>query len=92
MPLDGYLRYRSSFYGAPEVLVHQRAALRADRDSVWITSRGREAARYARSYEPGGWSPAPGLRREQPLAPALAAIAVPEICPPALADYAALCV
>ena len=91
VPLDGYLRYRGCFYRAPEALVHQRVALRADRDSVWITHRGREAARYARSYEPGSWSPAPRLRPEPPLAPAPTAIAVPEICPPELADYAALC-
>jgi transposase len=91
VPLDGYLRYRQSFYRAPEALVHQRACLRADRDSVWITHRCREVARYARSYEPGSWSPPPRLRPEPPPAPIPAPIVVPEITPPELADYAALC-
>jgi transposase len=90
VPLDGYLRYRQSFYRAPEALVHQRVVLRADRDSVWITHRGAELARYPRSYEPGAWSPAPRLRPEPPPAPVPARIAVPEVCPPELADYAAL--
>ncbi len=49
VPLDGYLRYRQSFYRAPEPLVHQRVALRADRDWVWIEHRGAEVGRYARS-------------------------------------------
>jgi transposase len=91
VPLDGYLRYRQSFYRAPEALVHQRACLRADRDWVWIEHRGQEVARYRRSYEPGSWLPAPRLRPEPPVAPAPAQIAVPEVCPPELADYAALC-
>jgi transposase len=91
VPLDGYLRYRQSFYRAPEALVHQRADLCADRDSVWICHRGAEVARYARSYEPGSWSPPPRLRPEPPPAPAPARILVPEVCPPELADYAALC-
>jgi transposase len=91
VPLDGYLRYRQSFYRAPEALVHQRADLRADRDAVWICHRGAEVARYARSYEPGSWSPPPRLRPEPPPAPAPARILVPEVCPPELADYAALC-
>jgi hypothetical protein len=91
VPLDGYLRYRGSFYRAPEALVHQRATLRADRDSVWICHRGQEVARYARSYEPGSWCPAPRLRPEPPLAPAPPAIVVPKVCPPELADYAELC-
>jgi transposase len=91
LPLDGYLRYRSSFYRAPEALVHQRACLRASRDWVWIEHRGQEVARYPRSYEPGTWSPAPRLRPEPPLAPTPAEITLPDICPPELADYAALC-
>jgi len=44
VPLDGYLRYRSSFHRAPEALVHQRVTVRADRDSVWITHRDAEVA------------------------------------------------
>jgi transposase len=91
VPLDGYLRYRQSFYRAPEALVHQRACLRADRDSVWICHRGAEVARYPRSYEPGSWSPPPRLRSEPPVAPAPALIVVPEVCPPELRDYAELC-
>ena len=91
VPLDGYLRYRQSFYRAPEALVHQRACLHADRDSVWISHRGAEVARYPRSYEPGSWLPAPRLRPEPPPAPVPAQVAVPEVCPPALADYAELC-
>jgi transposase len=89
VPLDGYLRYRQSFYRAPEALVHQRACLRADRDSVWIEHRGQEVARYARCYEPGSWLPAPRLRPEPPPAPA--PIVLPAVCPPELADYAELC-
>jgi transposase len=91
VPLDGYLRYRQSFYRASEALVHQRACLRADRDSVWITHHGAEVARYPRCYEPGSWLPAPRLRPEPPVPPAPAQIVVPEVCPPELADYAALC-
>ena len=91
VPLDGYLRYRQSFYRAPEALVHQRVTLQADRDSVWIEHRGAEVARYPRSYEPGSWLPAPRLRPEPPPAPVPARIVVPEVCPPELADYAELC-
>ena len=91
VPLDGYLRYRQSFYRAPEALVHQRACLRADRDSVWIIHRGQEVARYPRSYEPGCWLPAQLLRPEPPAPPTPAWIAVPDVCPPELADYGALC-
>jgi hypothetical protein len=91
VPLDGYLRYRQSFYRAPEAFVHQRVDLHADRDSLWICHRGAEVGRYARSYEPGSWSPPPRLRPEPPPAPAPARILVPEVCPPELADYAALC-
>jgi hypothetical protein len=50
-----------------------------------------EVARYPRSYEPGCWLPAPLLRPEPRAPPAPARIAVPEVCPPELADYAALC-
>ncbi len=91
VPADGYLRYRGSFYRAPEALVHQRVELRADRDLVWVTHRGAELARYRRSYEPGSWSPPPRMRPEPPPASAPAPVAVPEIAPPELADYAALC-
>lgn len=91
VPLDGYLRFRQSFYRAPEALVHQRVVLAADRDWVWICHRGAEVARYPRSYEPGTWSPPPRLRPEPPVAPAPARIVVPEVCPPELADYAELC-
>jgi hypothetical protein len=42
VPLDGYLRYRGAFYRVPEGLTHQRVALRASRDSVWICHRGQE--------------------------------------------------
>jgi transposase len=91
VPLDGYLRYRQSFYRAPEALVHQRVCLRADRDSVWICHRGAEVARYPRSYEPGSWLPPPRLRPEPPTVPMPAEIAIPAIAPPELRDYAALC-
>ncbi len=91
VPLDGYLHYRSSFYRAPEALVHQRVTLRADRDSVWICHRGAEVAHYRRRYEPGSWSPEPRLRPEPPPAPTPAVIAVSGVCPPELSDYAVLC-
>jgi transposase len=91
VPLDGYLRYRQSFYRAPEVLVHQRVTLKADRDAVWIEHRGVEVARYPRSYQPGSWLPAPRMRPEPPPPVMPAEIVVPEIAPPELADYAALC-
>jgi transposase len=90
VPLDGYLRYRGCFYRAPEALVHQRVALRADRDRVWICHRGVEVARYPRSYEPGSWQPAPRLRPEPPPA-APAPIPLSQVAPPELSDYAALC-
>ncbi len=90
VPLDGYLRYRQSFYRAPEALVHQRVTLSADRDAVWICHRGAEVCRYARSYEPERWLPEPRLRPEPP--PAIPpAIVVSEVAPPELRDYAALC-
>ena len=85
MPLDCYLRYRQSFYRAPEALVHQRVELRADRNAVWISHRGKEVAHYPRSYEPGSWLPARRMRLEPPPQP------IPAIAAPELADYAALC-
>jgi transposase len=91
VPLDCYLRYRGAFYRAPDALVHQRVVLHADRDHVWICHRGAQIARYARSYEPGSWSPAPKLRPEPPAAVPRAQVAVPEIVAPELSEYAALC-
>jgi transposase len=91
VPLDGYLRYRGSFYRAPEALVHQRVALRADRDRVWICHRGAEVASYPRSYEPGSWQPAPRLRSEPPPRPEPAEVVVATVAPPELSDYAELC-
>jgi transposase len=91
VPLDGYLRYRQSFYRAPEALVHQRVTLKADRDQVWICHHGAEVARYPHSYEPGSWLPAPRMRPEPPSSARPAQIPTPEIAPPELADYAALC-
>ncbi len=91
VPLDGYLRHGGSFYRAPLELVHGRVELRYDRDSVWIIHRGGEVARYARSYEPGTWLPAPLPRPESPEPVEAHEIAVPEIVPPELSDYAALC-
>jgi transposase len=91
VPLDGYLRYRGSFYRAPETLVHQRVVLHADRDRVWICHRGQEVARYHRGYEPGGWHPAPRMRQEPPPMITPQVIELPAIAPPELADYAALC-
>jgi transposase len=91
VPLDGYLKLAGSFYRAPEPLVHQRVEVRFDRDAVWIEYRGQTVARYARSYTAGTWQPAPRLRPEPPTVAPVIAIAVPEIVPPVLADYAALC-
>jgi len=91
VPLDGYLKHAGSFYRAPEALVHQRVELRFDRDSVWIEHRGQTVARYARTYVAGTWQPAPRMRPEPPSVAPSVPIAVPEIVPPALADYAELC-
>jgi transposase len=91
VPLDGYLRYRQSFYRAPEALVHQRVELKADRDQVWICHHGSEVARYPRSYQPGAWLPAPLMRPEPPPPVRPTEIVVAEIAPPELSDYAALC-
>jgi transposase len=91
VPLDGYLKHAGSFYRAPEALVHRRVELRWDRDRVWIEHCGEVVAHYVRSYEAGGWQPAPRMRPEPPQPAPVVPIAVPEIVPPALADYAALC-
>ena len=91
VPLDGYLRHGGCFYRAPTELVHQRVELRFDRDSVWIAHRGTELVRYPRSYEPGTWLPTPVLRPEPPEPVEAREIAVPEVVPPELSDYAALC-
>jgi hypothetical protein len=73
VPLDGYLKHSGSFFRAPEALVHQRVELRFDRDWVWIEHRGQTVARYARSYEPGSWQPAPRMRADPPaVAPVVA--------------------
>ena len=92
VPLDGYLKHAGSFYRAPEAIVHQRVELRFDRDEVWIEHHGRTVARYARSYLAGTWQPAPRMRPEPPqgVAPVIS-IAVRDVVPPALADYAELC-
>jgi hypothetical protein len=91
VPLDGYLKHAASFYRAPEALVHQRVELRFDRDEVWIEHRGAEVARYPRSYVAGTWQPAPRMRPEPPSVAPIIPIAVPEVVPSALADYAELC-
>jgi transposase len=91
VPLDGYLKHSGSFYRAPEALVHQRVELRFDRDEVWIEHRGGEVARYRRSYLQGTWRPAPRMRPEPPAPTPAVPIALPEIVPPALSDYAELC-
>ncbi len=91
VPLDGYLKHAASFYRAPEGLVHQRVELRWDRDRVWIEHRGQIVAAYARRYEPGTWQPAPRMRPEPPTVAPLAPIAVPDVIPPELGDYAELC-
>lgn len=91
VPLDGYLKHRGSFYRAPEALVHQRVELRFDRDRVWLTHQGQTVASYERSYAPGSWQPSPRMRPEPPPPIERTPIEVPEITPPELADYAALC-
>ena len=85
-------QHEGSFYRAPEALVHQRACLHADRDSVWICHRGAEVARYPRSYEQGVWLPPPIMRAEPPnAAPAPLLLPPVSVAPPELSDYAALC-
>jgi transposase len=91
VPLDGYLKHAGSFYRAPEALVHHRVELRWDRDRVWIEHRGEVVANYARSYLAGTWQPAPRMRPEPPAPIALVPVAVPDVVPPALSDYAELC-
>jgi transposase len=91
VPLDGYLKHAGSFYRAPEMLVHQRVELRFDRDWVWVEHRGQSVARYPRSYVAGTWQPVPRMRPEPPIVAPVLPIAVPEIVPPILADYAELC-
>jgi transposase len=91
VPLDGYLKHAGSFYRAPESLVQQRVELRFDRDWVWIEHRGQAVARYPRSYVAGTWQPAPVMRPEPPPPVPVLTIAIPDVVPPALADYAELC-
>ena len=91
VPLDGYLKHSGSFYRAPERLVHQRVELRFDRDEVWIEHRGETVARYPRSYLAGSWAPAPVMRPEPPAPAPRVPLALPQIVPPALSDYAGLC-
>ncbi len=91
VPLDGYLKHAQSFYRAPERLVHERIELRFDRDEVWILQRGREVARYKRSYEQGVWLPPPIVRPEPPSAVSPALRPLVAVSPPELADYAELC-
>ena len=53
------------------------------------TSSSSTASRRSR-YPPGHWQPQQRMRPEPPTAAPLIPIAVPEIVPPALADYAEL--
>jgi hypothetical protein len=92
VPIDGYLRHGSCFYRAPERLVHERVELRFDRGQVWILHRGREVARYPRSYEHGLWLPPPIMRPEPSVASLPAVLPRLTVAPPELADYAELCV
>jgi hypothetical protein len=91
VPLDGYLRHGGCFYRAPERLVHERVELRFDRDQVWISHRGQEVARYARSYEQGVWLPPPVMRPEPKQATPPAVLPRIAVAAPELADYAELC-
>jgi len=90
VPIDGYLRHGGCFYRAPERLVHERVKLCFDRDQVWIVHRGREVARYPRSYEQGLWLPPPIMRPEPPAVPPPLALPRLAVTPPELADYAEL--
>jgi len=90
VPIDGYLKHAGCFYRAPLALCHQRVDLRYSRDEVWICHRGREVARYRRSYEPGTWAPAPTLRPEPPAPPRPAILPEIAVAPPELAAYAEL--
>ena len=89
--LDGYLKLGGNFYRAPVALVHQRVALRFDRDHVWIRHAGADVASYARSYERGQWFPPPQMRPEPPAPAPIAQLVVSTVAPPELADYAELC-
>jgi len=91
VPLDGYLRHGRCFYRAPGRLVHERVELRFDRDTVRISHRGAEVARYPRSYEEGVWLPPPIMRPEPPIALPAARLPALAVCPPELSDYAELC-
>jgi hypothetical protein len=91
VPADGYLRHGGCFYRAPASFVQQRVELRFNRDEVWIRAHGITVAIYRRSYEPGSWLPAPVMRPEPPAPPRPATLAVPDVVPPELADYAELC-
>lgn len=91
VPIDGYLRHGGCFYRAPERLVHERVELSFDRDQVWITHRGSEVARYARSYEQGVWLPPPIPRPEPRQVPSSVPLPQIVVAPPELADYAELC-
>jgi transposase len=91
VPIDGYLRHGGCFYRAPRRLVHERVELSFDRDQVWITHRGFEVARYARSYETGVWLPPPIMRPEPPATPLPVVLPPITVAPPELADYAELC-
>jgi hypothetical protein len=91
VPIDGYVRHGGCFYRAPERLVHDRVELRFDRDQVWILHRGREVARYPRSYQQGVWLPPPIMRAEPPSLPPLLSLPQLAVAPPELTDYAELC-
>ena len=91
VPADGYLRHGGCFYRAPASLVQQRVELRSNRDEVWIRAHGITVVIYRRCYEPGTWLPAPVMRPEPPTAPPPAALVVPDVVAPELADYAELC-
>ena len=91
VPADGYLRHDGCFYRAPLSLVQQRVELRSSRDEILIRFHGVHVAHYRRCYQPGSWLPAPVMRPEPPAAPPPAALAVPAVTPPELADYAELC-
>jgi transposase len=91
VPLDGYLKLGGNFYRAPLGLVHQRVELRFDRDHVWIRHGSVDVAAYARCWDRGRWFPPPQLRPEPPGPAPAARLAVPQVTPPELADYAELC-
>jgi len=91
VPIDAYLRHGGCFYRTPERLIHDRVAFHFDRDQVWIVHRGREVARYPRSYEQGLWLPPPIMRPEPPAVPQPRALPRLAVTPPELADYAELC-